>query len=87
MGTMQRVEKITNAITGNNPYPEIMRKELIERFGCDGQNGNFIINGEYPDALIRTIGHFISEHDGKLNQYQMWYSEPIKSWRLVFGRS
>jgi hypothetical protein len=84
---MKRVEKITRLVTGNNPYPEIMRKELIKRFGCDGQNGNFIINGEYPHSLIITIGHFISKHHGKLDQYKMWYSEPIKSWRLVFGRS
>lgn len=83
---MQKVEKINNAIVGNNPYSETMKRELIDRFGCDGQNGNFIINGEYPHSLIQTIGQFLSEVHGKLNQYQMWYSEPIKSWRLVFGR-
>lgn len=83
---MKRVEKITKSITGYNPYPETMRKELIERFGCAGQNGNFEITGEYTDELIRTIGDFISKHHGKLNQYQMWFSKPIQSWRLVFGR-
>lgn len=83
---MQKVNKINNAIVGNNPYTEKMKRELIERFGCDGQNGNFTIEGEYSHSLIENIGQFLSEIHGKLNQYQIWYSKPINSWRLVFGR-
>lgn len=84
---MKRVEKVTRLITEYNSYSQKMRKKLIERFECDGKNGNFIIEGEYPDSLIREIGLYLSEQHGILNQYQMWFSGPIQKWRLVFGRS
>lgn len=84
---MQRVDKITNGIKQHNPYPKSMKNELIQRFGCDGENGNFTICGEYSHALISTIGKYISKHNGELSEYQMWYCDAIKSWRLVFGFS
>ena len=83
---MKKVEKIKKPLNVWNPYPSAIKRELIQRFGCDGTGGNFIIDGEYPDSLIKTIGSFISKHDGSLTEYQIWFSEPIQKWRLVFGR-
>ena len=84
---MKRVNKVNKCITGWNPYPDNVRQELLDRFGCRGENANFEIEGEYPDALVRSIGKYLSEFHGILTEYQLWYSEPIKCWRLVYGRS
>lgn len=52
-----------------------------------GNSGIFEIEGEYPDALIRSIGKYLSEFHGILTEYQLWYCEIIERWRLVYGRS
>ena len=83
---IKKVDKIKKPITGYYKYPSLTKKELYERFGCDGENGNFVIKGEYNEELIKTIGYFISPHHGPVGEYQIWYCKPIHSWRLVFGR-
>lgn len=84
---MKKVEKLKAPITGyKNFYPLEIQKHLKTIFGCDGQNANFIIEGEYPKQLIETIAQYLSNYHGKLNEYKIWYCKPIKSWRLVFGK-
>lgn len=69
-------------------YPHDTRIELLNRFGCIGENGNFTIVGEYHYNLIKTIGKFIQpHHHTEINQYSIWYCNFVRSWRLVFGSS
>jgi len=82
---LKRVEKIQRVAPGFGSYPDEMAKELRTKFNCNGAKGNFEIEGEYPEGLIKTIRDFISSEDGMFKVYKMWYSEPIKRWRLVFG--
>lgn len=37
---MKRVSKVNKCITGWNPYPDNVRQELLNRFGCLGENAN-----------------------------------------------
>jgi hypothetical protein len=82
---LKRVDKITKVAPGFSNYPEKIRRELITRFGCDGTKGNFFIESECSEDIIKKIRDLISSEDGMYRVYKMWYSEPIKSWRLVFG--
>jgi hypothetical protein len=82
---MIRVDKVSKPAKGFGSYPKEINDELIKRFGCNGSKGNFEINGEYHHGLICSIGRFISQCDGMYQEYQLWFSEPINSWRLVFG--
>ena len=84
---MKKVERISKQITGfSNFYSQEVIMYLKNTFGCDGQNANFIIEGEYNESLIRSIAKYLSKYHGELNEYKIWFCKPINSWRLVFGR-
>jgi hypothetical protein len=83
---MEKVEKIYNYISDCN-YTNEMKNELINKFGCIGENGNFIVENKYTHDFIRKIAKYLSEKHGILNQYSHWYCNSINKWRLVFGRS
>ena len=79
------VEKIKRVASGFDSYPESIRKELLTRFGCDGSKGNFIIEGQYHNDLIKEIRDFISSNDGMFRVYKLWYCRITNKWRLVYG--
>lgn len=82
---LKRVNKIKRVAPGFESYPKNIRIKLITEFGCDGVKGNFIIENEYPEVLIKKIRDFISSQDGMFRVYKIWFNENIKRWRLVFG--
>jgi len=84
-GGMKRVEKITNEIRGAE-YP-IETRIKLRRFGCNGFSGNFDAEWELSEENVGVIGEIISRHDGRVDQYMLWFCKPINGWRLVFGRS
>lgn len=80
---MKQVDKINMSVITR--FPESAKRELFDRFGCEGDCANFTIDGEYNNNLIDSIGKYCSMYCGNITVYKMWYCKAIECWRLVFG--
>lgn len=70
-------EKVEDKETKNNLY---------KIHQCSGFRGNYRLNEKPTIKDIEKIRDLISKYFGTLTYYQLWFSRPIKSWRLVFYR-
>ena len=90
------LKKITTEESNNGKFNLINWKEpeenqetkskIIKIAGCRGVHANYTLDKEPTKEEIQKIRDNISQSFGILKYYQLWFSKPINSWRLVFYR-
>ena len=85
MTELKRVDKVEKLVRGFDPYSRDLEVELFSKYGCKGSKGNFCLDNKPSEEEIKKIRDLISEQDGMLKEYMLWWCEPINNWRLVFG--